>query len=140
MAGSEQKDSITTHVLDQTTGLPAGGISVTLTLRDKASATSSIVERWHGVTSATDGRISTWSQQNLSKPVTVREYLMLSTGNKPQIGTLTFATEKYWTAQGKESFYPEVVLNFNLDPRDKRSHWHVPILMGPYGYTTYRGS
>ena len=140
MAAPEQKDSVTTHVLDQTTGLPAGGVSVTLTLHDKDLATAGIVERWHGITSAADGRISTWAQQNLSRPVTVHDYLTLSTRNKLQVGTLTFATEAYWTEQGKESFYPEIVLTFMLDPKDKRPHWHVPILMGPFGYTTYRGS
>jgi hydroxyisourate hydrolase len=51
---------------------------------------------------------------------------------------LTFDTAAYFSSQHVESFYPEVKIIFSV--RDGNEHYHVPLLLNPYGYTTYRGS
>ncbi len=51
---------------------------------------------------------------------------------------LIFRTSDYFAAQGVESFYPEVIISFNVT--DPAVHYHVPLLLSPYGYSTYRGS
>lgn len=51
---------------------------------------------------------------------------------------LTFHTDAYFQAQGRESFYPEVVVTFRV--RAPGEHYHVPLLLSPFGYSTYRGS
>lgn len=135
---SAPKDPITTHVLDSTTGLPAASIAVTLTLVDHSNVTYS------ARTSTTDGRIMHWttapgnpSLANLFAPTS---YLLLGK-EKRLIWSLKFATEEYWGV-GK-TFYPEVEVRFCCDMEtisQGGGHWHVPVLLGPWGYTTYRGS
>jgi 5-hydroxyisourate hydrolase len=51
---------------------------------------------------------------------------------------LTFATGAWFAARGVESFHPEVSVVFEV--RDARQHHHVPLLLSPFGYSTYRGS
>ncbi len=108
--------AITTHVLDLTSGTPAAGVAVTLE-RAAGIAWESL---GHAVTDA-DGR--------------VREGL--AAGGGPGRYRLTFATGDYFAARGVASFHPEVVVVFEV--RDVRHH-HVPLLLSPYGYSTYRGS
>lgn len=132
---------ITTHVLDQTTGLPAARVLCTLTLTSTKTQPS-----YTASTSPTTGRITSWTP---STPTTapLDQVLPLLSMIKEQKGeewkavwSLTFETEEYWKKQGKETFYPQVEVRFSVDPDDVRGHWHVPVLLGPYGYTTYRGS
>lgn len=108
--------TITTHVLDLTTGAPATGVAVTLELESGG--------RWesHGraVTDA-DGR--------------VRDAFGGLTGAGRF--RLTFATGAYFAAHGVASFHPEVVVVFEV--REAKHH-HVPLLLSPFGYSTYRGS
>jgi 5-hydroxyisourate hydrolase len=51
---------------------------------------------------------------------------------------LTFDTAAYFATEGRQSFYPEVRVTFEV--RDAAQHYHVPLLLSPYGYTTYRGT
>ncbi|OLP72968.1 hydroxyisourate hydrolase, partial [Salmonella enterica subsp. enterica serovar Javiana] len=51
---------------------------------------------------------------------------------------LRFASGDYFAAQGVTGFYPEVVVVFTVADAD--AHYHVPVLLNPYGYSTYRGS
>jgi len=51
---------------------------------------------------------------------------------------LTFATGAYFAARNIESFYPQVSISFIV--RDAAEHYHVPLLLSPFGYSTYRGS
>jgi 5-hydroxyisourate hydrolase len=76
-----------------------------------------------GTTNA-DGRI----------PDLVAEEITLEAG----VYRLIFDTGKYSAAQGTEGFYPEVTITFRLD--DPAQHYHVPLLLNPFGYSTYRGS
>jgi 5-hydroxyisourate hydrolase len=111
--------AITTHVLDTARGRPAAGLGVRLERRD-GERWSTLAER---VTDA-DGR--------------VRD--LLAAGVTPAPGTyrLVFATGAYLGADGAAAFYPEVSVVFEL--RDPAQHHHVPLLLSPFGYTTYRGS
>jgi len=109
---------ITTHVLDTSMGKPVAGLAVTL----HARRGSELEEVGRGVTDA-DGR--------------VRQFLpefSLSTGTYQ----LSFETAAHFRAAGKDAFFERVALEFNV--ADASQHYHVPLLLTPFGYTTYRGS
>ena len=110
---------ITTHVLDTARGRPAAGLPVTL--EAKSEDGWRVVGR--GATDA-DGRL-----RDLAPPGFV-----LDEGAY----RLTFDAGAYFAAAGAEGFYTEVVVSFVV--RDAAAHYHVPLLLSPYGYTTYRGS
>ena len=108
--------TLSTHVLDAASGNPAGGMRVTLEHRDDG--------RWRplgdGVTDA-DGRVRDLAPGSLA----------------PGTHRLVFATGDYFTATGQAGFYPEVSVTFTV--ADER-HYHVPLLLIPYAFSTYRGS
>lgn len=110
---------ITTHVLDTALGKPAAGVPVTLESREAGGWR--VVGR--GATDA-DGRLRD----------------LLPAGSELSAGDyrLTFDAGAYFAALGAEGFYTEVAVSFVV--RDAASHYHVPLLLSPYGYTTYRGS
>lgn len=112
--------AITTHILDVAHGRPAAGVSVLLERRD---ATGMFCEAGRGVTDA-DGRLTS----------------LLESGAPLSIGTwrLTFATGAYFDAAGVRAFHPTVSVTFDVS--DASQHHHVPLLVSPFGYTTYRGS
>jgi 5-hydroxyisourate hydrolase len=107
---------ITTHVLDTARGRPAEGVPVVL---ERATP-----QGWEivgtGVTDA-DGRLR-------------------DLGAAPAAGRhrLTFDTEVHFRSLGVAGFYPEVAVVFTVV--DAGEHHHVPLLLSPYGYSTYRGS
>lgn len=116
--------AVTTHVLDAGTGVPAAGVSVRLHRltdgpRDDVGSSAEPVAE--GVTDA-DGRISDLGPAAL-QPGTYR---------------LTFATGEWFAAADRATFYPQVVVVFSLDA--DRPHHHVPLLLSPFAYSTYRGS
>ncbi len=105
--------SLSTHVLDAVSGRPATGVAVTLT--DAAGTTLAT-----GVTDG-DGRIA-----------------RLGDGLAAGVHRLHFDTASYFRASGTPAFYPEIVIAFEItDPAGK---YHVPVLLSPYAYSTYRGS
>ena len=112
-------DPITTHVLDTARGRPAAGVPVTL--EAKTEGGWSVVGR--GATDA-DGRLRDLAPTDFV--LTEGEY------------RLTFDARAYFEASGVEGFYTEVVVTFVV--RDPAAHYHVPLLLSPYGYSTYRGS
>lgn len=136
---ASRKNPITTHCLDQTTGMPAGGIHVTLEL---LKPTGKYTE-WVATTSASEGRIHSWTPKS---PTSVSETHIsdLVADKGAHEGCLefrlTFETLDYWKAKGQSSFYPKVMVDFVVDGQEGRNHWHVPVLLGPWGYTTYRGN
>ena len=111
--------AITTHVLDTSRGRPAAGVAVTLARKNADGAWSDVAS---GRTND-DGRVS-----DLLEP------------GKLAAGCyrLAFDTRAYFDASGTATFYPEVVVTF--DVADASQHYHVPVLLSPFGYTTYRGS
>jgi 5-hydroxyisourate hydrolase len=110
--------TVSTHVLDTMRGAPAAGMTVTLSRRE-ADGDWSVVS--HAETDA-DGR--------------VREL----TGDRLDAGDyrLEFATLRYFERSGMSAFYPEVSVVFSLD--GTAAHVHVPLLLSPFAYTTYRGT
>ena len=112
--------AITTHLLDISRGQPAGEVAVRLELE---AADGSWKQIGAGLTDA-DGRAKD----------------LLPDGFALHSGTyrLVFDTESYFAAQGVEGFYREVSITFTI--RDPAQHYHVPLLLSPFGYSTYRGS
>lgn len=111
---------ITTHILDVSTGKPANGIPVVL---ERLVDGKGWQEVGHEVAD-TDGRVKSF----VSGDANLKEGLY----------RLTFNTALYFTAQKKKGFYPEVMVTFVIE--DASQHYHVPLLLSPFGYSTYRGS
>jgi len=110
--------SISTHVLDATTGRPAAGLELVLSRQDGG--------QWHELArrrTDVDGRVAD-----------------LAPGATAGVHRIVFATEAYLKAQSPaaETFYPEIVVHFRIT--DPAGHHHVPLLLSPYAYSTYRGS
>ncbi len=118
-AGEDGDAMITTHVLDVARGKPASGVSITLEHRDAAGAWR---ETGRGATDA-DGRLKTLTATGA-----------LATGQY----RITFDTGAYFAAAGVDSFYPSASVVFIV--ADGGAHYHVPLLLSPFGYSTYRGS
>ena len=104
--------SVSTHVLDSVLGRPAAGVAVRLLVGDELVA--------EGVTDA-DGRCR-----------------LVDGATAPGAHRLVFSTGSWFSEQGRDTFYPEVVLAF--DVREPDQHHHVPLLLAPFAYSTYRGS
>lgn len=109
---------ITTHVLDTSAGRPGAAIAIELERHDAGS--------WHrigaGVTDD-DGRLRTLTPPGPVAPGTYR---------------LRFHTGAYFQAHQQTGFFPMVEIQFTV--ADGAQHYHVPLLLSPYGYSTYRGS
>jgi 5-hydroxyisourate hydrolase len=110
---------ITTHVLDTARGKPAAGVPVILEIRSE--------DGWREL-----GRAAT------DEDGRARGLLADGAALIPGTYRLTFATGVYFQDLGIEAFYPEAAIVF--DVRDAAEHYHVPLLLSPYGYSTYRGS
>jgi 5-hydroxyisourate hydrolase len=113
-------NSITTHVLDTTRGTPAVGVKVVLEVYTPSKEWKELAR---GETN-TEGRI----------PDLLHESTKLSPGTY----RLTFLTAAYFHSVGMEGFYPYVHVVFEL--KDPIAHYHIPLLLSPFGYSTYRGS
>ncbi len=110
---------ITTHVLDTSTGQPAAEMAVILKRLGEDG-------RWHQIAEGTtddDGRLA-----DLIEPDT------LEAGRY----RLSFATGEYFQRRSIASFYPQVSVEFQVTDADE--HYHIPLLLSPFGYSTYRGS
>ena len=114
---------ISTHVLDTARGKPAAGVAVLLE-RLESDGSKALAREISRTVTDTDGRVRELSPSGGA----------LGAGRY----RLTFDTASYFGPQGTESFYPEVAVVFIVS--DATQHYHVPLLLSPYGYTTYRGS
>jgi 5-hydroxyisourate hydrolase len=112
--------AITTHVLDTSRGRPASGVAVKL---ERETAHGGWQEIGTGATDA-DGR--------------ARDLLPDGFALSEGAYRLSFATGPYFAAQEIETFYREVLIVFTVS--DAAQHYHVPLLLSPFGYSTYRGS
>jgi 5-hydroxyisourate hydrolase len=104
---------VSTHVLDAVTGRPAVGVHVAL-----IDAGGTVLADAH---TDNDGRLAGLYSGELSGTYRLR-----------------FDTAAYFAEQGICSFYPEIVIAFEID--DATAKYHVPLLLSPYAYSTYRGS
>ena len=114
------KSPITTHVLDTMQGRPAAGVAATLERQEEGGT-------WQAIGTGTtdeDGRIG-----DLLPAGSV-----LATG----VYRLTFAVGDYFQRLGVARFYPYIPIVFEI--ADPTPHYHVPLLLNPFGYSTYRGS
>ena len=110
--------SLSTHVLDTALGIPAAGIDVTV-LRTPVDGPP---ERIGAGTTDDDGRVS---------PLVDRDLL-------PGPHRIAFATAGYLARTAESAFYGDIAIDFVVT--DPAAHHHVPLLLSPHGYTTYRGS
>ncbi len=110
---------ITSHVLDTSRGKPASGISVTL-FEDVSGKWNELTQ---GVTNA-DGRVSDF----------LAAERILPAGNY----RVHFAISDYFSALNEQAFYPYVDIVFTIN--SKGEHYHIPLLLSAFGYSTYRGS
>jgi 5-hydroxyisourate hydrolase len=111
--------AITTHILDVSKGCPASGVPILL---ERQTATG-----WEIIGKGTtdeDGRLRGLLDSEA----------VLQSGNY----RLIFDTETYFAKQQIEGFYPQVAVAFTVRSADQ--HYHVPLLLSAFGYSTYRGS
>jgi 5-hydroxyisourate hydrolase len=139
MAAGPAKPPITCHVLDTTIGRPGAGIPVTLTLHSSpSSSTAATTPTQYTAHTNADGRVTAWTPS--SSAVAPLADVFARPG--AQAWSLSFETGAYFAERGVEAFFPEVVVRFRVPEgaSEKGEHFHVPVLAGPFGYTTYRGS
>jgi 5-hydroxyisourate hydrolase len=109
--------TLSTHVLDTSIGRPASGVGLRLFVEDKGDWR----ELGHGTTDA-DGRCKGFAPGPLGAGVY----------------RIVFESGAYFGGKGIRTFYPQVSVHFEIT--DAGAHYHVPLLVSPWGYSTYRGS
>ena len=110
---------ITTHILNTATGRPAAGVTV-------------VLFRWHQGKLAEMGRGETDSDgRMMSGLIDGADY---SAGEYQ----IRFETAAYFATHGIDTFFPRITIDFVVSPGEE--HYHIPLLLTPFGYTTYRGS
>ena len=121
--------TISTHVLDTSIGKPAASVAVQLQRQSGAT--------WTDVSKAVtdkDGRVAGFlPPAGHAGPGGLPAEASAEAGYR-----LTFDVGEYFRARGVESFYSKVAIDFVV--RDAAAHYHVPLLLSPFGYSTYRGS
>ena len=114
---------ITTHVLDTSRGCPASGIPVEL-FRVGGKDDQPGFLRLGKAETDSNGRIA--------------DGLIRASDFVPGIYRIEFDTQRYFDSVGTEAFFPKVNILFRVAPDNE--HYHVPLLLSPFGYSTYRGS
>jgi 5-hydroxyisourate hydrolase len=118
--------AVTTHVLDAARGTPAAGVAIRLeTAEGTEDPLAGSSTEWAALAEGRtddDGRIKDLGPDRLD----AGDY------------RLTFATGEYFDRQGVATFYPQVQITFRIT--DPEQHYHVPLLLSPFAYSTYRGS
>jgi 5-hydroxyisourate hydrolase len=109
---------ITSHVLDTSAGKPATGLTVRLEQPGRGAGPVPLAS----ATTDADGRVRDW----LPGGVPAGRY------------RLVFETGAWFRAAGRDTLYPEVTIEFEV--QDGVPHYHLPLLLSPFGYSTYRGS
>ena len=112
--------AITTHVLDTALGKPASGVPVMLQRRNEQNEWENV---GHGETDG-DGRL--------------RTLMPADAPLRPGIFRLVFDTQRYFHGHGVRSFYPHVIVMFEVVTGE--THYHVPLLVSSWSYSTYRGN
>lgn len=109
-------NTLSSHVLDTTLGKPAKGIALTLTLPDGSTLSGE---------TDNDGRFKNWA--------------LVDDGGFPTgIYNLRFHCKPYLIETHGSSFYPHIDITFELT--ENGGHYHVPLLISPFGFSSYRGS
>ena len=105
---------VTAHVLDASRGRPAAGITVSLSDHTGRPVAEAVTDD--------DGRVGSFGPDRLEAGAY----------------TVRFDSGDYFAGQGVTCFHPYVVVVFSVEPGGE--HYHIPLLLSPYSYTTYRGS
>ena len=149
-----ERDPITCHALNTLTGTPATNLPVTLSLLASPSTSSSNnsgnnssnpLLSYHAITDA-DGRVKTWTPTSPASTTSVPDLLAaLPESDSSTAWSVRFDVGPWYATQGVESFWPEVEVKFVVKGRGRQGegewrHYHVPVLLGPWSYSTYRGS
>lgn len=112
-------DLLSVHILNQQTGMPSSGVNVVLEKK--------VENNWQILNSGKtnkDGRIGKLWPDNIKEEVGIYR--------------VTFKTGDYFKQQKLESFFPEIPVEFKIN--NINEHYHIPLLLSQYGYSTYRGS
>ncbi|WP_350561529.1 hydroxyisourate hydrolase [Psychrobacter sp. CAL346-MNA-CIBAN-0220] len=119
-AADQDTHQLSSHILDISTGKPAPNVNVRLMMQQ------------------VNGSWKLLDTKKTSESGRINDFLP-NEGNANHDGTykLIFETTPYFSEQGLKSFYPYVEVNFNIEGEN---HYHVPITLSAYGYSTYRGS
>jgi 5-hydroxyisourate hydrolase len=91
-------------------------------------------------TTNADGRVTSWQPSSTAPFTTPVDLETLFKQEGDQRYSLTFNTEEYFGTKGVKTFFPEVEVKFVIRAEQKGEHFHVPVLVGGFGYSTYRGS
>ncbi len=120
IANAQTKEYLlSSHILDISTGKPAPNVPVKLAL---INSTTGLWENIDQNITDQNGRITNFLEKRNAKK---------------GIYKLTFLTEKYFSAASTKTFYPFIEVVFEIG---EESHYHVPITLSPFGYSTYRGN
>jgi 5-hydroxyisourate hydrolase len=127
--------TLSTHVLDATSGRPATGVHVRL----EQNGRDGWSELCEGLTDA-DGRLKLPgpAAPGPAAPGPAAPGPVAEAGFEPGVYRITFGSGAYFAARGTASFYPEVTVTFEMTGQG--GHYHVPLLLSPFAYSTYRGS
>ncbi|KAB8232819.1 hydroxyisourate hydrolase [Aspergillus alliaceus] len=137
------RDPITCHVLNTLSGTPAANLPVTLTLLSAPSSSQSPIS--FRATTDADGRVKNWTPVTTASPPVPAILSSLPAADSKTHWSVRFEVGPWYEAQGVESFWPEVEVKFTVKGRGQEGeegwrHYHVPVLLGPWNYSTYRGS
>lgn len=120
-AFASEAPDISVHVLDQVRGQPAANVGIVLEEQEQGSDTWKLLSRQ-----------DTNAQGRVQK--------LLPQGTRLHDGNyrVTFKTGDWFATQGQSSFFPSVAVTFRID--NPAQPYHIPLLLSPYGYSTYRGN
>lgn len=125
---------ITCHVLNTVSGTPASNLQTHLTLLSQGSSSLQQGLTFNAVTNE-DGRVKEWGP---SGETTLAAVMDKFNDGERIAWSIRFEIGPWYEEKGIESFWPEVEIKFYV--RKGERHYHVPCLVGPWTYTTYRGS
>ena len=131
---------ITCHVLNTLSGTPAANLKATLTLLAPTNPSEGQGDSpqpavsFHALTND-DGRVREWEP---SSGQTLQDFMETFSQGEKIPWSIKFEIGAWYEDQGVESFWPEVEVKFYVKKGER--HYHVPVLVGPWTYTTYRGS
>jgi len=114
----QAKYQLSSHILDITAGKPVSGVKITLAKKDKN-------DNWIII-----------DEKNTDENGRIKDFLKQDGATNVGIYKLTFHTSSYFNTLGQKSFYPFIEVVFELVDNE---HYHVPITLSPFGYSTYRG-
>ncbi|RDB28420.1 5-hydroxyisourate hydrolase [Hypsizygus marmoreus] len=128
------KSPVTCHVLDSSTGKPASGVQIRLQQLEISDSGPDIFHPLAKGSTNSDGRcLDLLPPAGSGEERTEKTALVAG-----QIYKIVFKTKEYFESTNRTSFYPWVEITFTIE--DPNEHYHIPLLISPYSFTTYRGS